>query len=298
MAAIFNNLRHRYSAGNMLTRLVFINVALFVVVRLTDVVLTLSGVSGGVITWLTYIELPASLPRLVQQVWSLFTYMILHFDLMHILFNMVWLYGFGRLFLYFFQEKQLGGLYLLGGLSGALLYLIAYNTLPYFAEVAASSYLLGASAAVIAIVVATAVHAPNFRVQMLFVGSVPLKYIAIITIFIDAISITSGNAGGHIAHLGGAIMGAVFALALARGKDITQPINHCIDRVANLFKPRPPKMKVSKNKNTRNENDGQYNARKHNEMEEVDRILEKIKSSGYTGLSIEEKKRLFDAGKN
>ncbi len=295
MGTIINDLKQRYRVGDLLTRLVFINVALFVVVRLAAVVLLLMGVDTTV--WLTYIELPASLPRLLIQPWSLLTYMVLHYDLMHILFNMVWLYGFGKLFLYFFNEKQLGGLYLLGGLSGAVFYLVAYNTLPYFEEVAASSYLLGASAAVIAIVVATAVHAPNFRVQMMFLGSVPLKYIALVTIFIDAISITSSNAGGHLAHLGGALMGAIFALSLAKGKDITRTINTLVDGVVNLFKPRAPKMKSSYNPNARTETDTQYNARKKTEMAELDRILEKVKRGGYTGLSSEEKKKLFDASK-
>ena len=218
--------------------------------------------------------------------------MFLQYDLLHILFNMLWLYWFGQLFLHFFSEKQLGGLYLLGGLSGAALYLLAYNLIPFFS----STYgvLLGSSAAVLAIVIATAVYAPDFKISLLFFGNVSLKYIAAVTIILDAISITSQNAGGHIAHLGGAMLGFFFAYRWKQGKDITRFINTLIDKIIILCKPRP-KIRI---KYKRPETDMEYNTRKQKESAEIDIILDKIKRSGYNALTTEEKKKLFNASKN
>jgi hypothetical protein len=204
---------------------------------------------------------------------------------------MLWLYWFGQLFLHFFSEKQMGGLYILGGLSGAGLYLLAYNLIPWFS----STYgvLLGSSAAVLAIVIATAVYAPDFKISLLFFGAVSLKYIALITVLLDAISITSQNAGGHIAHLGGAMLGFIFAYRWKQGKDITRFINTLIDKIVVLFKPRP-KIKI---KYRRPESDMEYRTRKQKETEDIDAILDKIKRSGYSALTTEEKKKLFDASK-
>lgn len=135
---------------------------------------------------------------------------VFQYDLLHLLFNMLWLYWFGQLFLLFFNAKQFGGVYILGGLSGAAVYLFAYNLLPYF--VAVEGMLLGASAAVLAVVFAVSAYAPDYKIRLLFIGNISIKYIALITVLIDLLSITSQNAGGHIAHIGGALFGFLFAL--------------------------------------------------------------------------------------
>lgn len=288
MATIFDNLARKFKTGTLLIQLIFINVGVFVLIRLIDVVLTLSGIDSAVM--LHYLELPANLELLLIRPWTPLTYMFLQFDFLHLLFNMLWLYWFGQLFLHFFSEKQLGGLYLLGGLAGALFFLIAYNVIPYFGY---SGWLLGASASVIAIVVATAVYAPDFKVNLLFIGPVSLKYIALVTIVIDMISITSSNGGGHIAHLGGALLGYVFVIRWKKGKDITRGVNLLIDKLFTWFRPKP-KMKVSYK---RPETDLEYNGRKQTDTEMMNQILDKVKKSGYNSLSSEEKKRLFDVGK-
>mgnify|MGYP003403576945 FL=1 len=158
--------------------------------------------------------------------------------------------------------------------------------------------MLGASASVLAIVVATAVRQPEFRVNFMFIGAVRLKYVALIMVVTDLLFVTSGNGGGHIAHLGGALAGWWFAWSLQKGSDVTRWINQVFDWLSGGFKfkssPKKPKMKVEQGGRKA---DYDYNARKKQQSEEIDRILDKLKKSGYASLSTEEKKRLFDASK-
>lgn len=219
---------------------------------------------------------------------------------MHILFNMLWLYWFGQLFLYFFSGKHLRGLYILGGICGGLLYMISYNIFPYFYPMVETSTLVGASASVLAIVVATAYREPNYPVRLFLFGTIRLKYLALIVVLTDLLFITSSNAGGHIAHLGGALAGLWFAASLSKGTDITAWINKILDGISSLFDKktwkRKPKMKVHYGNYSR-EQDYDYNARKKAQSDEVDRILDKLKKSGYESLTTAEKKSLFDASK-
>lgn len=176
--------------------------------------------------------------------------------------------------------------------------LIAYNVFPYFSDSLYYSYLLGASASVLAIVVATAVRAPEYRVNFMFIGTVRLKYVALFMVVTDLLFMTSGNAGGHIAHLGGALAGWWFASGLSRGHDATSWINRCLDCFSEGLsfrrQSKKPKMKVHYGDKAK---DYDYNARKKQQSEEIDRILDKLKKSGYNSLTTEEKKSLFDASK-
>ena len=210
---------------------------------------------------------------------------------------MLWLYWFGKLFLYFFSSKHLRGLYVLGGLSGALLYIAAYNIFPYFQDKLYSASLVGASAAVLAIAMAIVAHEPEYRINLLFVGAIRLKYLALIIVLFDILYIGSSNAGGHIAHLGGALAGWCFAKAISQGRDITHGINVSIDFIGKLFckRERKPKMKVHVNNSRKTDYD--YNANKKAKSDEIDRILEKLKVSGYESLTNNEKHKLFDASK-
>lgn len=298
MGHFITDLKETFKRGNIYIQLIYINVGVFIVTSLLTVFLMLFNRSSEPI--LRFLELPASITSFLEQPWSLFTYMFMHAGVMHILFNMLWLYWFGSLFLYFFSAKHLRGLYVLGGICGGLLYLLAYNVFPYFRGVINYSYLLGASASVLAIVVATAYREPNYQVRLLFLGAIRLKYIALFMILTDLLFMTSNNAGGHIAHLGGALAGLWFAASLSKGKDITAWINRILDWISGLFngkswtRKKKPTMKVHYNRNPK---DFDYNARKKTESEEVDRILDKLKKSGYDSLTTEEKKSLFDASK-
>lgn len=291
MDGIFTNLKRTFQSGNILSKLIYINVGLFVVIRLVSVISLLFNVQS--VSFLQYLQLPASPELVLYRPWTLITYMFTHFDILHILFNMLWLYWFGGLFLNFFNERQLGGLYLLGGLAGAALFVLSYNVFPYFQGVASYSYLMGASASVMAIVFAISFYRKELEINLFLIGRVKLIYLAIFTLLIDLLAITSDNAGGHIAHIGGALFGIWFASRIRVGKDLTAPMNRLIDWAVNLGK-RKPRMRVTYK---RNETDYEYNARKHQESADLDTILEKLKRSGYESLSADEKKQLFDASK-
>lgn len=296
MAPIITDLKNDFCRASISQQFIYINCGIFVVTALVAIVGMLFNV--GNYSWMEWLELPAWLPQFIKQPWSLVTYMFLHAGLFHLLFNMLWLYSFGQLFLMFFSARHFRGLYFLGGFCGGVLYMLAYNVFPYFSSYLYGSYLLGASASVIAIVIATAIREPEFRVSLLFFGQVRLKYLALIMIITDLLFVTSNNAGGHIAHLGGALAGWWFAAGLRKGTDVTKWINQAIDWLLGGWKvkraPKKPKMKVHYGERA---NDYEYNARKKEQDEEVDRILDKLKKSGYGSLTTEEKKRLFDASK-
>ena len=227
MATIITDLKETFRRGNIYIQLIYINVAVFILTTLTEVMFQLFNRSiAGVFEWL---ELPASVLRFILQPWSLLTYMFMHAGFMHILFNMLWLYWFGALFLSFFSAKHLRGVYILGGICGGLLYMAAYNIFPYFRPMTDYSFMLGASASVLAIVAATSYREPNYPIRLLLFGTIRLKYLALIVIGTDLLFITSSNAGGHIAHLGGALAGVWFAASLSKGSDLTSWINKCLD---------------------------------------------------------------------
>ena len=177
MGSFISDLKNNFQRGNISLQLIYINVGIFVVTTLVSVILMLFN--WGDMSWMNFLQLPAYLPKFLVQPWTLFTYMFLHAGALHLLFNMLWLYWFGQLFLAFFSARHFRGLYLLGGLCGGLLYMLAYNVFPYFGPYIYGSYLLGASASVLAIVVATAVREPEYRVNFMFIGAVRLKYVAL-----------------------------------------------------------------------------------------------------------------------
>lgn len=287
---ITNNIEGFFRQKSVLSNLIAINVIVFLILKIIGVFCTLFHISPDY--FFNLLELPSGFEQLLFRTWTLVTYMFIHFDFWHILFNMLWLYWFGKIFLLFFSHKQMGGIYLLGGLVGGILFILSYNFFPFFGTISHSSYLIGASASVMAIVFATAFYRKDFEINLLFIGNIKIIYIALISLVIDLLSVTSMNAGGHIAHIGGALTGILFAESMRNGTDITSWINKIIDFFINLFKKNPEKMHVTYK---RFESDYDYNAKKNMSNEEIDRILEKIKKSGYGSLSVEEKKKLFDA---
>jgi hypothetical protein len=218
--------------------------------------------------------------------------------ILHILFNMLVLYWFGRLFVEYLGSDKLIALYILGGLAGGVLYLLAYNTVPYFAAQSESVNIsmVGASAAVDAIVVATATLLPNYTFFLLFFGPVRIKYIAAITVFLSFLGTVGDNAGGNIAHLGGALIGFVYIKQLQAGSNWGMWVTATLDWMKGLFKEKP-KVKVSYRKDRPaaprqgGKSPGSYT------QEEIDAILDKISAGGYESLTKEEKEKLFNASK-
>lgn len=294
MADFIERLKQRYKTGSVMTRLIFINVFVFIVLKIINVIFTLFNIYA--VDLITFLGVPSHIPLLMNRIWTIITYMFVHEGFLHLLFNMLWLYWFGQIFMQYFTGRTLGSLYVLGGLAGALLYVIAFNTIPYYTGME-RGWMIGASAAVMAIVMGAAFYRPDVQLNLLFLGPVKIVYIAIFAFVLDFLSLGNPmNPGGHVAHIGGALLGYLFAIQYKKGKDITRWIGGVIDWFVGLFKPRrqAPRMKV---KHARHETDWEYNQRKHTEQEEIDAILDKLKQSGYSSLSSEEKRKLFDASK-
>lgn len=297
MATTIETALKRFASATMLMKIVVINVAVFLVLNIISIVMIFAGEESGRFIVEQWVAMPGNFGRLARHAWTPLSYMFSQIEPLHLIFNMLWLYWFGIVFQLLSTPKRMIGLYLLGGLGGAALYLLAVNTIPYFAG--HGGLLIGSSASVIAIVTATAIMAPDYRMNLLFLGAVSLKWIAIVTIGIDLLSVTGSNAGGHIAHLGGAAVGAIFALGLKRGHDITAPLNSLIDAIVNLFRRRPkvhparfrasaapsaPRPKAP-------------SAASAADQAELDKILDKIKKSGYSSLTADERARLFDVSR-
>lgn len=287
---LWDEIKESFREGSALTRLIYINLGLFLLIRIVNVFYFLAGAEFPFLDWLA---LPADFHTLASRPWTLITYMFLHFDFLHILFNMLWLYWMGQIFLGYFNQDKLISIYLLGGITGGLFYILGYNFFPVFSDSLANSRLLGASASVIAIVIALAMHAPNHSIHLMFVGPVKMKYIALISVLLYVIGISSTNAGGNLAHLGGAFCGVIYVLQLRRGIDPGKGVNWLRNGLRRLFTPQP-KVKVSYRKPV---NDIEYNRMKNQDQVRMNEILEKISKSGYGSLSKEEKEILFRMGK-
>ena len=285
------NLKSYFRNNNMLVKLIIINVVVWIVVVFLDVIFDLfnSRFSDGLIQWLA---VPSSLDRLITRPWTLVTYMFLHFEFWHILFNMLWLYWFGRIFLEYLNEKQLLSTYLIGGLAGAIFYILSYNIFPKFEDAYLGSVALGASASVMAIVVAISFYVPNYKINLMFIGPVRIYYIAIFSIILDVLMIRSTNSGGHLAHLGGAMWGFFYINSLKKGKDCSGIISK-IPRFSNPFKRNSKTRFKNVYTHDRPVSDEEYNLQKKKNQQRVDKILEKISKSGYNSLSKEEKELLF-----
>ena len=295
MANIIEEIKQSFSRGNYLTRLIYINAGVFLVVKLLSVVCTY--ILGASNLWITYLELPAFFQTLIRQPWSIISYMFMHHDFIHLIFNLLTLYWFGKIFTEYFSQKQLVGLYFLGGIGGAIFYVLAYNFTSVLKANIFFSYLIGASASVMAIIFALVKYIPNEEIHLALIGPVKLKYLGLAMLVLDIIGTTSVNAGGSISHIGGAITGYLFAASMIKsGKDITDPINRIISSINDFFKRnKKPKFTVHRNTTKTDEEWNMENQnRKRENNEEINRILDKIKKSGYANLTDEEKKRLFE----
>ncbi|MCU4165318.1 rhomboid family intramembrane serine protease [Carboxylicivirga caseinilyticus] len=290
---IVDEIKQSYKQGGALIKLIYINIGVFVIIRLLQALFSLSTGSLDY-PLLQWVSVPSDPMELLFKPWTIITYMFVHYDFFHILFNMLWLYWFGKIFLEFLNPRQLLGVYFLGGITGAIIYLLAYNLVPGLYQFQSNSILLGASASVMAILFTMAKLRGDHKIYLMFIGGVKLKYLAIGSLVLDLINISAlSNTGGHLAHIGGALFGYLYAGSLVQGKDVTIRFNRFMDKLATIFS-KKSKMTVT---HRRPMTDMEYNRKKVNKQHEVDRILEKIKSSGYDSLTSDEKKTLFDASK-
>lgn len=298
--SIINEIKESFRHGTILTRLIYINIGVFLAFRFLQLFMLLSGFSPDTVQpWLAFFSIPAEPVRLLTHPWTPLTYMFLHFDFLHLLFNVLYLYWFGRLFLQIIGPGPFLKTYIIGGLSGALMYFLAFNFLPAFYSSFNSSILMGASASAMAILFAVARYQPDFSVYLVLIGPVRLKYIALFALIIDLISISNlSNTGGHLAHLGGAAVGLWLGWQWAtKGAPVHKmsTSQHGKSSKGPIW-PFKKKSQLSVT-HKRPMSDLEYNALKIRRQKQVDQILEKIKVSGYDSLSATEKKTLFEASK-
>ncbi len=288
---IIDEIKLSFKNGTYLTKLIYINIAIWVLVRLIFVAYKLSGSDGSLM--LSWLALPASFEVLFTRPWTILTYMFLHFELMHILFNVLWLYWFGKIFLEYHSQQKLLSLYLIGGFAGGLAYMLAYNFIPVFRQAIPDSQLLGASASVIAIVISIAVYVPNHLIHLVFIGPVKIKWIAFVSVLLYVINLSGDNAGGNFAHLGGALWGWIYMAQLMAGRNITGRFDRMTDTFFSWFRIRR-KLKIKYNSPNP---DHVYNRTKMSQQNEINLVLDKIGKSGYDSLTFEEREILFKMGR-
>lgn len=247
--------------------------------------------------WFT---LPSNLSLLLERPWTLFTYMFLHFEVWHLLGNLIWLWAFGFILHDLAGPKKLIPLFIYGGFAGGIFYILCYNLIPGFQNDVALSTLQGASAGVMAVAIATTVLAPGYRIFPMIHGGIPLYVLTIVFIIIDIASIGGDNAGGHLSHIGGAMMGYIFVHQLRRGRDWTEWMNRFFDWVANLFNPEKSKWQKTAKKEYHYKTGGSQPYKKIPNLTQkrIDEILDKIGEKGYHHLTDEEKQILKRAAED
>lgn len=287
--------------NNAHVQLIVINVAIFLVMGAIYVFSTVGGADWVYAFISKQFTIPPKFGDFLLRPWTIITYAFAHSlpDIFHILFNMLVFYWFGRLFIEYLGNDKLIALYVLGAITGGVVYLMVYNLVPYFMERSDFLGMVGASAAVFAIVTGAAVLQPNYTFFLLFLGPIRIKYIAAFYIIMSFLGSVGTNAGGNIAHLGGALIGFIYIKQLQVGVDWGGWITSTLDWIKSLFEPRP-KVKVTYRKNepkqkTRTSSKSMPGTKAS--QEEIDAILDKISERGYESLSADEKEKLFNASK-
>ena len=285
----FDNLKYKFQRFTIAEKLIVLNVIFFVIPFFLKTLLYLFNIPST--TFLSWFHLLPSFTEVLYRPWTLITYSFLHGSFMHILWNMILLYFVSRMYLNLFSEQQFLKNYLLGVLVGGLVFLIGYNLFPVFNGMYPP--LVGASAGVIAVLIFVATYTPNQEVRLLFIN-VKLQYIGIALVVVDILQIPNGNAGGRLAHLGGAFVGFLYANQLQKGNDIGSGLDRIWNFISSLFV-----AKKAKNMHTVHRSETvSKNKTKNGQQQKIDAILDKISTSGYESLTQEEKDFLFRAGKD
>jgi membrane associated rhomboid family serine protease len=295
---IWHDIQREFREGNNLIKIIFINIAVFLILNILQVLswIFTGQQESGIYTFIiSNIQTYISVTKLIVKPWTLVTYMFTHIDFLHILFNMLWLYWMGKIFIDMLNGKRFVAIYILGGLTGAIFTIAAYYILPHLSQyVPAEIPMIGASASVLAIMTATATYFPNYIVHLLFIGTVRIKYLVLTMVLLDIILIPGLNSGGHIAHLGGALFGFIWASQIKKGTDISKWFMNIMDTIVTWTKPRK-KITVSYS----NPSSKSYSTKPTNAVtqQEIDAILDKIAKNGYESLTAKEKEILFTMSK-
>lgn len=298
-SSILDDLKWEYRYGSIVNRLVLINVIIFLLFSIVYIFFAFSEQKDSYEAFMKWLYLPAAPMKLLMRPWTVISYQFFHGGFLHILFNMLWLYWMGRILVQYTSERRILALYLFGGLAGGLLYILAYNGFPIFSSVVDNSVLLGASASVMAIVLATATLLPNYEIKLFLLGMVKLKYIALAAVLLDIITLDGNNPGGHIAHLGGAFYGWLFIRLLRKGTDMSKPLSWLLVKFSKKENQYPDLKVVYKKPNASrafiSSSTGMLS-----DQETIDAILDKMIASGndINALTQEERDILNRASKD
>ncbi|OIQ29675.1 MAG: rhomboid family intramembrane serine protease [Bacteroidetes bacterium MedPE-SWsnd-G2] len=288
MAGQLDNLSYKFKALNALEKIIAIDVLLFVVAFLLDKLFRIHKA-------LFWLELPSQLSSFIVKPWSILTYGFVHYDIFHLLFNMLFLYYLSRMLLNLFSTKLVLNIYFLGILFGGLCFMAAYNILPQ-SMVGIGAHLVGASAGVRALLLFLCAYMPNNEVRVIKFN-VKLKWVGIFIVVIDVLGLFGGNMGGHVAHLGGGLLGYLYATQLLKGNDIGKGFERFMDSVMSLFQKKSNLKTVHKRKKKDFAGHTKEDFSEFNKQKKIDLILDKISKSGYESLTKDEKAYLFKAGK-
>lgn len=304
MNSFFSDFRNAWDKpNNAPAQLIIINVVVFLFLAVLMVITRISGRDAIFNVVYDQFSIPPTFAEFITRPWTLITYAFAHSlqDIWHILMNMLVFYWFSRIIIEFLGSKKVIALYVLGALAGGVAYLLVYNFIPFYQSQALHiNGMVGASAAVFAVVVGAAVLMPNYTFFLLFLGPVRIKYIAAFYVIVSLLGSTGGNAGGNIAHLGGAIVGWLYISQMRKGTDLGAWIIGFIGWVKSFFVA-SPRIKVTHRGGSRKSEKGKKRTVKvdapSTDQEEIDAILDKISQSGYESLTKEEKQKLFNASK-
>lgn len=289
---------------NSLITLIAINLVVFVILIFIRAILSVQYGSleagtakfeANVVPWFS---LPADLSKLAARPWTIFTHMFTHIDVWHIVGNMIWLWVFGFILHDLTGNRKIIPIYLYGGLTGALAYLLFYNLAPGMQDFLSGNTALGASAGVMAVAAAVTTISPGYRIFTMLNGGFPIWILTVIYLLIDLASVGGNNSGGHVAHLAGALAGFLFVLLYQRGYDGGAWINQFLDWCHNLFNPEKPSKKTDIKQELFYKATAKPYKRTPNITEQrIDEILDKISQKGIEALTDEEKELLKRASK-
>lgn len=302
MSGIIDDFKAEFSKpDNALVKIILVNIVVFLTLLLLRVLFTFGQNSQIYDTILLFLRVPAAPLELLTRPWTVVTYFFVHEEVLHILFNMLFFYWFGRLIDEYLGARRLVALYVLGGLAGAFTFVLIYNLVPYFHDQVGAAQMLGASAAVFSVIIGASTLLPNYTFNLLFLGPVRIKFIALFYLVLSIANTLGPNAGGNLAHIGGALIGFIFIRSLQNGTDLGGPVYALMAFWSRLFKSRSPK-RVSYREKTVYRSTSYYASTGSTsqsietpDQDEVDMLLDKISKSGYESLTKEEKQKLFKA---
>lgn len=294
MTSLNHDIKDKLQRLNVFEKLIVVNFVLFILGLLLRNVFQIG---------LQWFELPSAISAFILKPWSLISYAFVHYDFWHFFFNMIWLYFIGGMFSNMFNIKMGLNVYFLGAIFGGLMFLLCYNLFPD--TFTYGSKLVGASAAIRALLMFLCAYMPQMEVRF-FTFNIKLWYIGVAVVVLDVLGIiagisnpVNGNAGGNLAHLGGAILGYLYARQLLKGTDIGKGFEKMMDAITSMFKrgSKAPLKTVHKNKTGKVAGYSKEEFNEFNKQKKIDLILDKISKSGYDSLTKEEKEFLFKVGK-